>query len=253
MGKGSGTCSKRTPLSLESTGGDHPGDKVASLTPFQAKELLQKAVKDPSWSNHDIYLLQRRGGYRGWELNSDDYHPALKKLLNGHWNLYDQHTRRDDSGTSVRDENGAPRLTLQRELIHEEIVENAACTATKAERKLLCVLGAPGSGKSSCLSKLDIDCQGWGVVNPDHMIEALPEYSQILATGDPSLSEIVYLEKKALAQSLMNRWTQAGYNIVLDTTGNQGPGSFKSQLERFYQQGYAVQLVYVNTGPSFGF
>lgn len=111
--------------------------------------------------------------------------------------------------------------------------------------------GGTASGKSTFLrqhaDELGLPPEESTVhVDPDQIKESLPEYQELKRLGDPYAAQAVHRESGDIARLAIDQATAAGFNVVIDGTGNSSPGEFVEQLTRMNENGYAVDVTYVD-------
>lgn len=106
--------------------------------------------------------------------------------------------------------------------------------------------GGPASGKSTLTRK------GGGVklpgdyvdINPDIVRTMLPEYDKLIAAGDKEASAKTHEEASHIAKMAMNIALLRQHHVVVDGTGNSGPGKFKGKIEAAVRAGYSASVYY---------
>lgn len=122
------------------------------------------------------------------------------------------------------DESG--RYPRSRARLHDALValQLEKAVAPQGEPETLFLAGGPGAGKSSIRPMVSPPSDAV-VVNPDDIKLALPEWEEGLAAGDPMLASLVHEESSDLAARVLRESNEAGFNVIVDGTGNaEGPG-----------------------------
>ena len=119
-------------------------------------------------------------------------------------------------------------------------------------RKVIFLAGGAGSGKSNVVKQLDLEGQGFKVVNSDISLEWLKKNSGLPANmkdlTSEQLSKLGKLqwEARKIAKRKQMKYQGNGDGIVVDGTG----GSMKvmeKQVQEFQEKGYDVQMIFVET------
>lgn len=139
----------------------------------------------------------------------------------------------------------------ERKKLHDKIVAAALAGAVKPEGKphMVFLAGGSGSGKSTARARLEEEgaMPGNAVeVDADAIKEQLPEFAEMAAAKDTYSARGAHEESSDIAKRIQAEAQEAGFNIVLDGTGNAGPGKFKGKMETASAKGYDVDVVVVN-------
>lgn len=109
--------------------------------------------------------------------------------------------------------------------------------------------GGPASGKSTLTRtgavKLPKD---YVDVNPDIVRTMLPEYEKLIAAGDKAASSKTHEEASHIAKMVMNLALARHHHVVVDGTGNSGPGKFAQKIRAAQGAGHKVSVVYATIG-----
>jgi HK97 family phage portal protein len=112
--------------------------------------------------------------------------------------------------------------------------------------KALFLAGGSGAGKSTALRKRpDLKPTAAVTINPDDFKEKFPEYKEMVKGGDKYAANASHDESSDLAARLHYEALELGLNIVVDGTGDGGPGKFASKLQAAGDDGYDVDALYV--------
>lgn len=137
----------------------------------------------------------------------------------------------------------AERLTLHRR-ITRELLKGARPTDVPRATFLA---GGSGAGKSSILRRLEGELPRSAVrVDPDAIKEMLPEYQQLLATGERAAARLVHEETSDIAKALIEEASQRKLNLVIDGTGDSEAGKFLAKISRQADLGYETRVVLVD-------
>lgn len=155
-------------------------------------------------------------------------------------NTQDLHTHRD--------EHGQWRYTKERKAWQDKLIwamlgphkdEQAKPTA-------LFTAGGAGSGKTTAMEqKPDLAPDDHVLIDPDAIMEQIPEYRQLTIEGDPRAAALVHDEAIDIAQRLLATALRDKYNFVMDGTG--ASPAFLDRLNRTLDEGYETNVVYFTT------
>lgn len=143
--------------------------------------------------------------------------------------------------------------TPARKAVHEKILAKmfeGHKPAPQDERTVLFMAGGTASGKTTAL-KADPSLSPPDAVeiNPDDIKFMLPEWDHLVGGDGPPAADaagILHEESSDIAKEAMRRAQEGGYNIVLDGTGDSGPGKFLGKIEAAKKAGYNVDVVMVD-------
>jgi hypothetical protein len=122
----------------------------------------------------------------------------------------------------------------------------------KPNRKVIFMAGGAGSGKGNVIKKLDLQGQGFKVVNSDISLEwlkknnGLPENMNDFTPEQRSLLGSLQHQARGIAKNKMMKYKGNADGVVVDGTG----GSIKvmeSLVKEFKDNGYDVSMVFVET------
>lgn len=91
--------------------------------------------------------------------------------------------------------------------------------------------GGPASGKSTLEQSLGFDKTGAVVVNADKAKDELPEFRRAAKAKDPAGAAIVHEESSAMSKRLQAESLDAGFDTVLDGTGDSTVDNLKSKID----------------------
>lgn len=221
--------------------------KIMSLDPEEALTLAAEVRGDAGVSNDMYRRLLRQGGYRGLEKIGRG--AALTAALQGFDDSLDMATMRDERGNPITDDQGRPLLLPEREQALRGLVHQAVGDRYQTEDppRVLVMAGGPGSGKTSAREQSGLAPAGAAALDCDELQKGLPDYERFMSLGDPAAAFVLYREKKELQRLVFDAIMERRVNFVLDSTGNQPPGTFAGQLRELHEAGYRVDVVYVNT------
>jgi hypothetical protein len=122
----------------------------------------------------------------------------------------------------------------------------------KPNRKVIFMAGGAGSGKGNVIKKLDLQGQGFKVVNSDISLEwlkknnGLPENMNDFTPEQRSLLGSLQNQARGIAKNKMMKYKGNADGVVVDGTG----GSIKVMeglVKEFKDNGYDVSMVFVET------
>jgi len=122
----------------------------------------------------------------------------------------------------------------------------------KPKRKVIFLAGGAGSGKSNVVKKLNLEKQGFKIVNSDISLEwlkknsGLPADMRDLTKAQRSTLGKLSAESRKIARRKMMKYKGEGNGVVVDGTG----GSIKSMtnlVNEFKDKGYDISMLYVET------
>ena len=134
----------------------------------------------------------------------------------------------------------------EREELHLEIIRGALSDARATDEPDVIVLaGGPASGKSTHLETHDL-ARGRVVVDPDAVKNGLPEYAELVAQGSRYAAFGTHEESSDVAKRMIGAAMEQRLPLLLDVTGDGGPGAFGEKLRPFLDAGYEVEVRYVD-------
>lgn len=160
-------------------------------------------------------------------------------------------------GTDPRESNSSDYLP-ERQDLHRQIVDDLLGDKVPqrddsgfVKPTAFFMAGGTASGKSTFLrqrgDELRLPPEESTIhVDPDEIKNSLPEYQELKRLGDPYAAQAVHRESGDIARLAIDQATAAGFNVVIDGTGNSSPGEFVEQLTRMDADGYAVDVTYVD-------
>jgi SPP1 gp7 family putative phage head morphogenesis protein len=144
----------------------------------------------------------------------------------------------------ISDGKGGTTFTAERQALHEQIINKALEGVPKSSDPTLHLLGGgPASGKSTMLGsgKVDVPTGKEAVqINADDVKEQIPEYSAMVAAGDPRAAMFSHEESSYIAKEIQARAYANGQNVVLDGTGNSSLQSLEGKIDTAHAYGYKV-------------
>lgn len=147
------------------------------------------------------------------------------------------------------DANG--NLTPEREALHEKILFEALAGIDKAqqgEQTFYMLGGGSGAGKTTVRNDPASDMPGKTkavTVDPDWVKTLLPEYQEMVKSGNTSAASYVHEESSALAKRINTVAQMNGYNVVYDGTGDGSVRSVEKKINEARSNGLTVKGVYV--------
>ena len=143
------------------------------------------------------------------------------------------------------------RLTRERELLHEAAVYKFLDGVEKAqagEQTFYLMGGGPAAGKSSVIKSGQVevpDRKKAVQVDVDECKKLLPEYQQMVKSGDPKAAAFAHEESSALSKRVIDVACKNGYNVVLDGTGDGSTNGVLKKINNAKASGMKVAGVYV--------
>lgn len=134
-----------------------------------------------------------------------------------------------------------------RDALHAQAVDDVTADAPRglAKPKAIILGGLTAAGKSTFVDSLKehVDMKDYVNINADEMKEKLPEYN-----GENAImvhEESSHMAKRATQAAMSNR-----QNLILDATmgteGHQEDGGMVGQIKRLKDQGYDVQVMFMD-------
>jgi len=149
-----------------------------------------------------------------------------------------------DTEQKFMDKDG--NYTPERVKLHDEIVAKALATATPVDDPVAYIMGGgPAAGKSSSIRS--------GQVNPpknsvmiagDELKAELPEYKEMFAKKDMKAASMVHEESSHLSKRIQEEASLAGYNTLLDGTGDSSVEKLQTKTDLMRAKGQKVIGVY---------
>jgi predicted ABC-type ATPase len=164
---------------------------------------------------------------------------------------HNYHSNETLSGHLVSDGKGGFKPDADRQALHEQILKSEVSNVAPSEHPTATILGGgPASGKSSA-----VDDPKMGVpdakkneavlINPDKLMEKLPEYQTQRAAGNPDAAHNAHEEASYLAKRLVGLAIANHQSYVLDGTGDKSVPSAMAKIAVPRANGYTVHGVYV--------
>jgi predicted ABC-type ATPase len=141
--------------------------------------------------------------------------------------------------------------TPDRRAIHEMIVAGAVAGVTPQTSPVLYVMaGGGGSGKGFVRARLEatgeIPTRNRVLIDPDEVMERLPEWGQFKDAGDGRAATILHEESSLLAKRIRALAATRRLDVVLDVTLSDA-GRARAMFEQFRSAGYAINVFAVAT------
>lgn len=203
----------------------------------KAHEVLGSA--ESTWEKHSVVIPSIN--------NARVYSPERKVL---HDQIIDTLLRKrklvpvtSDDGSPKLDHRGEPKYELHPDPDGDPL-------RTVGERpRVLFVAGGTASGKSSAMG---LEENAMVVppdavnIDPDEIKAMLPEYVEMIGSGDKYAAVGVHLESGQIARRLLNEAMRRGLNISRDGTGDSPGMKFAKEISKMSAAGYEVHVFYVN-------
>jgi len=119
-------------------------------------------------------------------------------------------------------------------------------------RKVIFLAGSAGSGKSNVVKQLDLEGQGYKIVNQDISLEwlvknsGLPTNMRDFTPEQASKWGSLQWEARDIAQRKQMKFKGRGDGVVVDGTGASTISMF-TQVQKFKDAGYDVQMIFVDS------
>jgi thioredoxin reductase/predicted ABC-type ATPase len=124
--------------------------------------------------------------------------------------------------------------------------EAAARHRGGGQASALFLAGGTASGKTSALKAApELSPVAAVLINPDEFKERMGEYQRMRDAGDRYAANGVHEESSDLSKRLQREALDLGLNVVVDGTGDSGPGKFAGKMSAMDEAGYAVDVLYV--------
>jgi predicted ABC-type ATPase len=140
------------------------------------------------------------------------------------------------------------RWTPERQALHDEIIGNSLAGKDKSDAPTMYFMGGgPASGKSTIIGKGgQVRVPDRAVlVDPDHFKTMLPEYKAGLAARDSHAAAFVHEESSEIGKQLQREASTAGYDTLMDGTGDSGIDKLAAKVNQAKQAGQRVVAHYV--------
>lgn len=116
-----------------------------------------------------------------------------------------------------------------------------------ANPEALFTAGGGGSGKSALLKAGLVKVPKNAVdINPDIVKTMFPEWEKLLATGDLRGAALMHEESSHVAKMAMNLAMLRRHHVVVDGTGNGGPGSYAKKIKAAQAAGMDAEIIYAH-------
>ena len=122
----------------------------------------------------------------------------------------------------------------------------------KPNRKVIFLAGGAGSGKGNVVSKLNLEKQGFKIVNQDISLEwlkknsGLPENMNDLTKEQRSTLGKLQHQARGIARRKMMKYQGNANGVVVDGTGGSVK-AMKKLVDEFQSKGYDVSMLFVDT------
>lgn len=204
--------------------------------------IVDDDVLDDLWDNVDSLPDDEFGDADDdIDLSLSNFNPNQTRDSKGQW--------ADTGGDSLtKYTNQKGEWTAERAKLHDEIVaEHLAQATTKPQEPTYVIFGGgSAAGKSNLRKHLSAgDFPKDAItIDTDEIKKRLPEYSDMVAKGDSSAAAYTHEESSYLGKRIAKEGIEAGYNVVLDGTGNVSLESLMKKANQARQAGHKVQGVY---------
>lgn len=144
---------------------------------------------------------------------------------------------------------GGRVYTDERTRVQDAIIEKLFEGAVPAEGTPTAIFLAGGSASGKSTIEKGLDTQGMVTIDSDAIKKMLPEYIDLMKIGGDARAPAamnVHEESSDIAARAYEMAKERGFSVVIDGTGNSGPGKFLSKLDDARDSGYDVDVVYVS-------
>lgn len=138
-------------------------------------------------------------------------------------------------------------LTPERQALHDRVVARHLAGTRRATNPQADMMGGgPASGKSVLLKKGKVNLpDDLVVIDSDEIKKMLPDYSDLVTSGDPRAAAFAHEESSMLAKRIMAEAVRRGRNVMLDGTGDSSLASLHKKVSAFRAGGHRVVANYV--------
>ena len=140
--------------------------------------------------------------------------------------------------------NGRRLYSPERTARHRQWIEQALAggvTQPEGSRHMLFVAGGPASGKSSAEEYMP-QIPDAIEIDQDTFKKMIPEYQTLAGAHDPYASDAVHEEAADLAFRAREEAMRRGLNVIVQGTGNSGPGQFAGKIKEAMANGYKAHV-----------
>jgi predicted ABC-type ATPase len=166
-----------------------------------------------------------------------DISPIALEVLEGHLSSQMRWSVIVDGVRWYRAERGNLHRTITRELL--------AGTTKRNHPRALVLAGGPASGKSSILASIAVPPKAVHL-DPDAIKARLPEYQELQRRGDVQAAYVTHEESSDIARTVRAEVVKRRRHLILDTVGDSEPGKFADKLIELHDDGFRVDVVYVD-------
>ncbi len=134
----------------------------------------------------------------------------------------------------------------ERAKLHRAIIGDLLTgTAKRDHPRALVLAGGPASGKSSIVPSLDVPAKAVRL-DPDAIKARLPEYQELQRCGDKQAAYVTHEESSDIARAIRAEVVARRRHLILDTVGDSELGKFAGKLIELHDDGFRVDVVYVD-------
>lgn len=189
----------------------------------------------PSGSPQSVHGLQGASGKK-----------RRTEIINRPSTHYKTHNE-EGVDTFERFKTGENSFTEERAELHEAVLADILSAGKQKDgnKSFIILGGGAASGKSTLIKNGYIDAEGAVTINSDDIKGQLPEYRERLEAKDSSAASFTHEESSYLSKVAMKRSAEAGYDYLLDGTGNSTLESLRKKTSVAHANGYKVAAEYV--------
>jgi len=149
-----------------------------------------------------------------------------------------------DTEQKFMDKDG--NYTPERVKLHDEIVAKIIATATPVDDPVSYIMGGgPAAGKSSSIRSGQVSPPKNSVmIAGDELKAELPEYKEMFAKKNMGAASMVHEESSHLSKRIQKEASLAGYNTLLDGTGDSSVKKLREKTDLMRAKGQKVVGVY---------
>lgn len=178
-----------------------------------------------------------------WTKGSAEVAHAVEKILS-HSKVHGD-AKIESAGTESIHTNANGQYSPARQALHQSIAKSfLEGRGTFAKPSVLFTAGGPASGKTETMHVGGVPKDAVNV-NPDAVKEHLPEYQALKDAGRADIAaRATHDESSAVAAQISKLAMLNKHNLVVDGTGDSGPGKFAGKINAARAHGYDVEVRY---------
>jgi predicted ABC-type ATPase len=137
------------------------------------------------------------------------------------------------------------RRPLHQQIVADALREGSSVLAGVTPRTMF-LAGGSGAGKTTILKSLENLPKRAVKIDPDDIKTKIPEYRQMVEAFDRYAAVGVHEESSAISKQLLVEANQRRMNVLIDGTGDAGPGKFAAKIRAQQAEGHDVEVVLVD-------